>query len=89
IQIYSLFTFHSFCQEFEDWIKKGKKGFIYFSLGSAVKGTDMPEEFRGMFLNAFKKFPEYQIFWKWETEQMDGVPPNVKLSKWMPQQDLL
>ncbi|CAG0893692.1 unnamed protein product [Cyprideis torosa] len=76
-------------QEFEDWIKKGKKGFIYFSLGSAVKGTDMPEEFRGMFLNAFKKFPEYQIFWKWETEQMDGVPPNVKLSKWMPQQDLL
>ena len=29
------------------------------------------------------------MLWKWETEQMDDLPPNVKLSKWLPQQDVL
>ncbi|CAG0884298.1 unnamed protein product [Cyprideis torosa] len=42
-----------------------------------------------MFIAVFKRFSEYQIFWKWETEHMDDLPSNVMLSKWMPQQDLL
>lgn len=31
------------------------------------------------------------MLWKWEEDTIDGVelPPNVKLSKWLPQQDVL
>ena len=29
------------------------------------------------------------MLWKWHEETMKDLPPNVKLSKWLPQQDLL
>ncbi|CAG0883105.1 unnamed protein product [Cyprideis torosa] len=75
-------------KEYDDWIRKQKNGFIYFSLGSAVKGKDMPERFRVLFLNVFRELKQYQILWKWESEMAD-TPSNVKVSSWMPQQDLL
>ncbi|CAG0924203.1 unnamed protein product [Notodromas monacha] len=76
-------------KELEDWVSGSSNGFIYFSLGSAVQGKMMPEKFRKMFVEAFARFPQYRILWKWETEVMDDLPKHVKLSKWLPQQDLL
>ena len=29
---------------------------------------------------------EYTIIWKWDEEEVEGLPPNVVLSKWLPQQ---
>lgn len=75
-------------QDIEDFIKKGKDGFIYFSMGSALKGSNMPEEKRKLFFNVFAKL-KHQVLWKWETEKMSNLPSNVMLSKWFPQQDLL
>lgn len=57
-------------------------------MGSAIRGHTMPEEKRMMFLNVFSKLKQ-QVLWKWETETMPGLPKNVKLSKWLPQQDIL
>lgn len=48
----------------------------------------MPERYRQLFLNVFSKLKQ-RVIWKWETEQMDGLPSNVKLNKWLPQQDVL
>ncbi|CAL8089902.1 unnamed protein product [Orchesella dallaii] len=75
-------------KDLEDFIKQGKDGFIYFSMGSAIKGSQMPEAKRKLFLNVFSKVKQ-QVLWKWETETMPDLPKNVKLSKWLPQQDLL
>ncbi|ODM82195.1 UDP-glucuronosyltransferase [Orchesella cincta] len=66
----------------------GKDGFIFFSLGSIVKAKDMPENYRKVFLNVFSRLKQ-RVIWKWETETMPDLPPNVKLSKWLPQQDVL
>ena len=63
----------------------GPAGFIYFSMGSALKGSMMPEKYRKLFLNTFAKLKQ-KVLWKWETEHMDDLPANVKLSKWVPQQ---
>ena len=41
-----------------------------------------------MFLEVFSKLKQ-KVLWKWETEKMDGLPKNVMLSKWLPQQDVL
>ncbi len=48
----------------------------------------MPEEKRKLFLNVFSKLKQ-KVLWKWETEMMPDLPKNVKLSKWLPQQDVL
>lgn len=48
----------------------------------------MPESKRKMLLNVFSKLKQ-QVLWKWESESMPNLPANVKLSKWLPQQDLL
>ncbi|KAK8748646.1 hypothetical protein OTU49_015917, partial [Cherax quadricarinatus] len=30
-----------------------------------------------------------RILWKWDQDTMDDLPPNVRLAKWLPQQDIL
>ncbi len=49
----------------------------------------MDEERRLLFLRLFRKFPEYDFIWKWETEHMDDKPDNLLLSKWLPQMEIL
>ena len=41
----------------------------------------MPEAYRKIFLDTFAKLKQ-RVLWKWETETMEDLPPNVKLSKW-------
>lgn len=31
----------------------------------------------------------YKVLWKYETENLKDKPKNVKISKWLPQQDIL
>lgn len=63
----------------ESFISLGsKEGFIYFSMGSAVQGSQMSDAKRKVFLNVFSKLQQ-QVIWKWETETMPALPKNVKL----------
>ncbi|KAI4462503.1 UDP-glucosyltransferase [Holotrichia oblita] len=76
-------------QDLEEFIKgSGDNGFIYFSMGSSVRAANMPEYLRRMLLCVFKQLPQ-RVLWKWEANDMPDIPPNVKLSRWLPQQDLL
>ena len=47
----------------------------------------MPEETRKIFVNVFSRLKQ-RVLWKWPKEMPDR-PPNVMLSKWIPQQDVL
>ena len=63
---------------------------IYFSLGSNMQGTSLPEDARNNFLNVFKQLPNYRVIWKWESNiDFPGKADNVLFVKWIPQQDLL
>jgi glucuronosyltransferase len=76
-------------QDLQDFAaSSGKDGFIYFSMGSVLKGSKMPESHRLALLKAFSRIRQ-KVLWKWETETMPDLPPNVKLVKWAPQQDIL
>ena len=76
-------------KDLEDFVSGSKDGFILFSMGSAMRGDKMPEKKRKIFLNVFSKLKQ-RVLWKWESEKMpEELPKNVKLSKWLPQQDLL
>jgi hypothetical protein len=76
-------------KDLEDFVSSsGNDGFILFSMGSALKGSMMPEKQRKIFLGAFARLKQ-KVLWKWETETMPDLPKNVKLNKWLPQQDVL
>ncbi|XP_018024139.1 UDP-glucosyltransferase 2 isoform X2 [Hyalella azteca] len=76
-------------EDLASWIEgSGDAGTIYFSLGSIVKPKDMPENFREVFVKVFATLPQ-RVIWKWDEASMPGLPPNVKLAKWLPQQDIL
>ena len=66
----------------------GEDGFIFFSLGSVITGSKLKEDVRKAFAGAFSKLKQ-RVLWKWETETMPDLPPNVMLKKWLPQQDVL
>lgn len=80
------------CQkDLEDFINlAGESGCIYVSMGSSVKAANMPEHLRRMMVQTFEQLP-YQVLWKWEgnTSYMHDLPANIKLSRWLPQQDIL
>ena len=71
----------------------GDEGFIIVSFGSILRGADVSDNIRRLFLSTFTKLPQ-KILWKWENEMehkndSSSIPSNVKLISWMPQQDLL
>lgn len=45
-------------------------------------------EKRQFIKEAFAELP-YKILWKFEEEQLEDMPHNVLIKKWLPQQDLL
>lgn len=59
-------------------------------MGSSVKAVNMPEHLRRLLVQTFAQLP-YRILWKWESSlsEMHDLPSNVKLSRWLPQQDIL
>jgi len=66
----------------------GSEGFIYFSLGSHIKPSMMQDSVRQAFVTAFSKMKQ-KVLWKWDLDSIEGLSSNVKLSKWVPQQDVL
>ncbi|XP_026679057.1 UDP-glucuronosyltransferase 2A3-like [Diaphorina citri] len=50
---------------------------------------EVVESKRSAILTTLDKFPQYRVIWKWEEEQLPGLPSNVICRKWLPQQDLL
>ncbi|XP_041663088.1 UDP-glucuronosyltransferase-like [Cheilinus undulatus] len=64
----------------------GDDGFIVFTLGSMV--SNMPEEKAKQFFEAFRQLPQ-RVLWRYTGNLPKDVPKNVKLMKWLPQNDLL
>lgn len=75
-------------KDLQTFLDESKNGVIYFSLGSFVKGTDMPPETTAIFLQTFAKLKQ-NVLWKFEDDSLPNIPPNVKISKWLPQTDIL
>ncbi|XP_037644837.1 UDP-glucuronosyltransferase-like [Sebastes umbrosus] len=64
----------------------GDDGFIVFTLGSFV--FRMPEEKAKQFFDAFRQIPQ-RVVWGYAGVIPEDVPKNVRLMKWLPQNDLL
>lgn len=68
-----------------------RKTNVLVSFGSNAYSSDMPDEFKKSFLEVFASMPETTFIWKYEVANATLVDhlPNVKLTTWMPQNDIL
>ncbi|KAI8130126.1 hypothetical protein FF38_01733 [Lucilia cuprina] len=72
----------------KNFIDNSTHGVVYFSLGSYMKSTDMPEDKIALILQAFGRLKQ-NVLWKYENESMGHLPTNVMIQKWLPQNDIL
>nr|CAD7394604.1 unnamed protein product [Timema cristinae] len=80
---------HILIQDLKEFMDSAPEGVIYFSLGSNVRSDTMDAQKRQIFLDVFSELPGYHVLWKWESDSLPGQTKNVKLAKWLPQQDVL
>lgn len=75
-------------EDLQKYLDEAKEGIIYFSMGSNFQSKNFPDELRSSVLRAFSRV-NMKVLWKFEDDSLSGVPKNVRLIKWAPQQDIL
>ncbi|XP_047539178.1 UDP-glucosyltransferase 2-like [Vanessa atalanta] len=79
---------HELPEDLKLYLDSSKNGVIYISFGTNVKPSMFLPETLAIFNNVFSQLP-YDFLWKWDKDELPGIPKNVKISKWLPQSDLL
>ncbi|XP_023310147.1 UDP-glucuronosyltransferase 2B16-like isoform X1 [Anoplophora glabripennis] len=74
-------------RDLQDYLDNAEYGVIYFSLGSNINSKQLPNITKKIILETFSQLP-YKILWKFN-EEIPGKSNNVKVMKWIPQQDVL
>ncbi|XP_031627056.1 UDP-glucuronosyltransferase 2B20-like [Contarinia nasturtii] len=75
-------------EDIQKFIDEAKHGVIYFSIGSILQSSRLPEEKLQAFLETFRKLKQ-RVLWKFEKESLINVPSNVLIRNWFPQNDIL
>lgn len=75
-------------EDIKKFLDGAKDGVVYVSFGSFLKSSEMPKEKYEAMVNAFKKLKQ-RVLWKWESDKVPDLPPNVMIQKWLPQSDVL
>ncbi|KAL0128980.1 hypothetical protein PUN28_003990 [Cardiocondyla obscurior] len=74
-------------KDLKKFLDGATNGFVYMSLGSNTKSKLLPKKTLSIFMNTFANLP-YKVLWKFENDSLP-VPPNIFISKWIPQQSVL
>ncbi|XP_059481177.1 UDP-glucosyltransferase 2-like [Neocloeon triangulifer] len=75
-------------KEVKEFLDGATEGFIFFSLGSNVKSSSLPDEMKKGILEVFGSL-KLRVLWKFEVDDLPGKPKNVMINKWLSQQDVL
>lgn len=73
--------------EIRKFIEGAKHGVIFFSFGSLLRGSNMPQSKFEELLKVFGGLKQ-RVLWKFETN-MTKTPSNVMMKSWLPQTDIL
>lgn len=75
-------------QELQDYIDSATDGVIYFSFGSYINLSNLPEETLKVILNVIGKLKQ-KVILKWVPDDNVKLPQNIKTGSWLPQNDIL
>ncbi|KAK8730233.1 hypothetical protein OTU49_008164 [Cherax quadricarinatus] len=53
-----------------------------------IQCVSLTHRYRTILVQVFASLKQ-RVLWKWDKDTMDDLPPNVRLGKWLPQQDIL
>ena len=73
--------------DLKKFMDSASDGVVFVSLGSYFAPSQMPKEKLDLFLETFSNL-KVSVLWKWDTE-VPNLPKNVKVTSWVPQQDVL
>ncbi|XP_075985856.1 uncharacterized protein LOC142982985 [Anticarsia gemmatalis] len=74
--------------DLKSYLDSSKNGVIYISFGTNVDPALLPAQIIQTLVNTFSKLP-YDVLWKWSKDELPGRTKNIRISKWLPQSDLL
>lgn len=74
-------------ESLKSFIEGARDGAIYFSLGSNIKASELPQDIIKSFMKTFSELPQ-RVLWKFDGN-ITNLPKNVKVSTWFPQNDIL
>ncbi|XP_019872407.2 UDP-glycosyltransferase UGT5 [Aethina tumida] len=74
-------------QDLQNILDNSKDGVIVFSLGTNMRSDKLTLQIRQTLLNAFKQLKQ-TVLWKFESD-IEGLPKNVIVRKWLPQNDVI
>nr|QBK47159.1 UDP-glycosyltransferase UGT33AG2 [Chilo suppressalis] len=75
-------------KDLNEFLDASKNGVIYVSFGTNADAALLPPHKLEVMVNVFSKLP-YDILWKWNNDELPGRTKNIRISKWLPQADLL
>ncbi|GLG97712.1 UDP-glucuronosyltransferase, partial [Gryllus bimaculatus] len=75
-------------KELQEYLDDAPEGVILFSLGSNVRSDKLDGGKRKILLEALAQLKQ-KVLWKWESDSLPDQPKNVKIAKWLPQNDIL
>ncbi|CAG9792441.1 unnamed protein product [Diatraea saccharalis] len=75
-------------EHLKSYLDSSTHGVIYVSFGSNIDPTLLPAHKIQTLINVFSKLP-YDVLWKWNKDELPGHSDNIRISKWLPQADLL
>ncbi|XP_028035389.1 UDP-glucuronosyltransferase 2B17-like [Bombyx mandarina] len=70
------------------FLDSSQHGVIYISFGTNVLPSLLPPERIRILVKVFSELP-YDVLWKWDKDELPGRSKNIRISKWLPQSDLL
>lgn len=74
--------------EIKKFLDQSKNGVVYFSLGSNIMPSILPQEVIKEIMETFRIIP-YDVILKWDQDTLENKPKNVLLTKWVPQEAVL
>ncbi|XP_038217899.1 UDP-glucosyltransferase 2-like [Zerene cesonia] len=74
--------------DLQEYLDSSKNGVIYISFGTSVRTKTLSVETVKLMAKVFSELP-YDVLWKWDEDELPGRSSNVKISKWLPQAQLL
>ncbi|CAD0205784.1 unnamed protein product [Chrysodeixis includens] len=75
-------------EDLKSYLDSSKNGVIYVSFGTNVDPTLLPADRTQILVQAVSQLP-YDVLWKWNGDELPGRTANIRISKWLPQSDLL
>jgi len=75
-------------QKILEFVESAKDGVIYFSFGTIVDPSTLPDSTIEVFINVLKKLKQ-KVMWKWNSKNLPRLPSHVMVSDWFPQADIL